>query len=339
MTDRETEYSTLLAKIIPPYTSVIIHPDRDKAVPFAGRIRYHSPAGAHPESAGAVIIDERNIDAFRADPVGLLGALAAGGAAVLRVPAKALPRAEWEGTCSATSLQIQSINGKDILASTAVKSQLNAPRRADTSNSIVIPIVDRASFARVKESIFAWVHFLLKRHMYDRSEFILVDDGVLESTDLTPFSELSLQGRLSVVSHYKPFGRSTAVRSGFVFASGRRVLVDESAGGVDCESFLPMLLPLLREEKKTRSLDERSIVHAWTPDGRGRGFTRRRTGSQNPNADFRLYSRDAARLVLSKGPWKTKTPSREALKFLRKQGWVVCDVPVDRTDGLRDPLR
>lgn len=330
MTDRETEYSALLAKIIPPYTSVIIHPARESALPISDRIRFHSPAGAQPESAGAVIIDERNLDAFRADPISLLGALVAGGAALLRLPAKAIARTEWEGCCRATSLHIQSIGGGEILTSTAVKSHLNAPRRADTANSILIPVRDRASFSKVQESIFAWVHFLLKRNMYDRTEFILVDDGVLTPADLTPFSELSLQGRLLVVAHYKPFGITEMIRSGFVFASGRRILVDESMGAVAPESFLHLLLPLLREEKKTKSLEERSVVHAWTPNGK-RGGGRRQRGSYNPDSDFRLYSRDAARLALAKGPWKGK--KGETLAFLLKQGWVVCDVPVDRVSG------
>ena len=247
------------------------------------------------------------------------------------------------------------------------------PDKSQHQLSVILPVLTE-DLKHQQSVLLSWTRFLGEtfRAQGDASEtqIIVVHDGVMPGEEHLEIEGI-FTGNLRVFHHYRAFGGGCAVRTGLMHASGRRVLVDESAGAISPDESLALLEPWMEEQARVslekaarkaggespagKPLGEPGAVVGFESDAlsrsiyapsladmragkfararrrRGRNRRSKRMGTPAPESGFRLYSAAAARTIAREAREDGADLRLESLLILKEAGLRVETTPVTVT--------
>jgi len=312
-------------------------------------------------SLNGLIIDIEDMPGDIKDITNLFDLLSPGGIAIIYLKSATWSNKKIKEICIGSGFNLKFISPRLYFFSPSRKGSyvvFEKPAITDSfayskKLSIVIPCSE-ICFKDVARAFQSWQKFLVSRNIQNETEYVLVNDAKMSNEDFASLENIKKENEIVPVHHYRRFGEGPSMISGIIHASGKWILIDESAGDVPPEELFELINESIREDTKK----EDSILTAYhgyqsphwklyrnLSDTKKITFTKKLqvfhgalvnnlllifSGSREPLSDFRLYSRKTAFLIEKNISNIYKNHRLKALHFLGKQRIQVKDTAINR---------
>jgi len=169
-------------------------------------------------SADALVLDQIPEDTMAV--ARLLNPAAAGSVTILEFKEMDRKLSEWREVFQALGFRVLKLHRETRTLSAVLHKSV--PSASSKKRTILMP---RVREENTFERLYEWIGFLQRFDAIADSEIILVEDVPLTGNDRM-MQNIVREGFFLRKTHFRPFGLSRALATGFHFSAGRKIIVD-----------------------------------------------------------------------------------------------------------------